>query len=116
MGRAFRRAKPQIWPVAPCVPRVALATSRPPSLRTRTRGVPKERALRRRRRNMSRIELTGLIGSHPLGALASLGLLRVVSQTDGRARLSFVERDDWIGVLESDFGTVEDLLAFLVEW
>jgi hypothetical protein len=65
---------------------------------------------------MNRIELTGLLGSHPLGALASFGLLRTISQTDAGARLSFIERDDWIAVLDSVFGTEHELLAFLTEW
>jgi hypothetical protein len=65
---------------------------------------------------MSRIELTGLIGSHPLGALASFGLLRVLSERDNDARLSFVEKDDWIAVLDSAFDTEQNLLAFLNEW
>jgi hypothetical protein len=57
---------------------------------------------------MSRIELTGLIGSHPLGALASFGLLRVLSERDNDARLSFVEKDDWIAVLDSAFDTEQN--------
>ncbi len=65
---------------------------------------------------MSRIELTGLIGSHPLGALASFGLLRVVSRVDPNARLCFVERDDWICALDSTFVTNDDLLEFLRTW
>lgn len=64
---------------------------------------------------MSRVELNGLIGSHPLGALASFGLLRLVSRVDPGARLSFVELDDWIGALDSKFGTEAELVAFLVE-
>jgi hypothetical protein len=65
---------------------------------------------------MSRVELTGLIGSHPLGALASFGLLRVLSEKDRTARLSFIERDDWIAVVDSAFGSGDELLAWLREW
>lgn len=65
---------------------------------------------------MSRIELTGLIGSHPLGALASFGLLRVVSRVDPNARLCFVERDDWICVLDSTFVANDGLLTLLSTW
>ncbi len=65
---------------------------------------------------MSTIELTGLIGSNPLGALASFGLLRVLSTGGAKARLSFVERDDWIAVLESDHASIEELAAFLTCW
>ncbi|MGD0679172.1 MAG: hypothetical protein ABSC94_27555 [Polyangiaceae bacterium] len=65
---------------------------------------------------MSRIELTGLIGSHPLGALASFGLLRVLSQVDDHAKLSFVERDDWIAALDSKFATEQALLEFITQW
>lgn len=64
---------------------------------------------------MSRIELAGLVGSHPLGALASFGLLRIVSEADRNARLSFVERDDWIATLDSTFEN-DSLLAFLADW
>jgi hypothetical protein len=65
---------------------------------------------------MSRIELTGLIGSHPLGALASFGLLRAVSRVDPNARLCFVERDDWICALDSTFVANDELLAYLETW
>lgn len=65
---------------------------------------------------MSRIELSGLVGSHPLGAMASFGLLRVISQLDSSARLSFIERDDWIAALDSGFTTGDELLQFLAEW
>ncbi|MCL2724400.1 MAG: hypothetical protein FWD69_08185 [Polyangiaceae bacterium] len=65
---------------------------------------------------MSRLELSGLVGSHPLGALAAFGLLRLLSREEGAAHLSFVERDDWTAVLDSRFETMDDLIAFLVEW
>ena len=65
---------------------------------------------------MNRIELTGLIGSHPLGALASFGLLRVLAERDNRTRLVFVERDDWIAAIDSTLGSETELLDFLKEW
>jgi len=65
---------------------------------------------------MSRIELNGLVGSHPLGALSSFGLLRVLAEQDPRARLSFVERDDWVAVLDSTLGSGDALLASLKSW
>jgi hypothetical protein len=65
---------------------------------------------------MSRIELTGLIGSHPLGALAAFGLLRVLAQYDDSARLSFVEKDDWIALLDSKFTSDNVLLEYLQTW
>jgi len=65
---------------------------------------------------MSRIELTGLIGSHPLGALSSFGLLRVLAEHDPSARLSFVERDDWVAMLDSKLSSGDELLAWLQTW
>ncbi len=65
---------------------------------------------------MSRIELTALIGSHPLGALAAFGLLRLISTGDRTARLSFSEQDDWIAMIDARFASVDELLTFLAEW
>jgi hypothetical protein len=65
---------------------------------------------------MTRIVLNGLIGSHPLGALASFGLLRVLSAQDPTTRLLFVEQDDWIAAIESSFSSEEALLGFMGEW
>jgi hypothetical protein len=65
---------------------------------------------------MSSIELTGLVGSNPLGALASFGLLLVLAPRDPSARLSFVERDDFVAVLDSAFEDRAALLAFLRGW
>jgi hypothetical protein len=50
---------------------------------------------------MTELILDGLQGSHPLGALAALGLLRVVSRTalPQPAKLSWVERPDWVAKL-----------------
>lgn len=64
---------------------------------------------------MSSIVLTGLLGSHPLGAMASFGLLRMVSAEDREARLSFEERDDWVAVLHGSFTEPSALVALLTE-
>ena len=62
------------------------------------------------------IALGALVGSNPLGALASFGLLRVLTQTRKAARLWFEERDDWVAVLRSDFDTEDALIAWLCAW
>jgi hypothetical protein len=54
----------------------------------------------------ARLDLPALIGSHPLAALASFGLLRVVSEQDHKARLGFEMLDDWQAYLQSD--AIED--------
>jgi hypothetical protein len=71
---------------------------------------------------MSSIRLTGLVGSHPLGALAAFGLLRVLSGLPqfGRPRLSWTLEHDWLAVLHTDLDVPEDqskaeLLSALVE-
>lgn len=58
---------------------------------------------------MSTLELPGLIGSNPLGALASFGLLRLLDVAGVKPRLHFVERDDWIAVLSSELDGFDDL-------
>lgn len=65
---------------------------------------------------MSILELDGLIGSHPLGALAAFGLLRVLTRDGARPRLFFAERDDWVARLECEHTSVEDLIAWLSTW
>ena len=66
---------------------------------------------------MNSIALNGLLGSHPLGALASFGLLRLISDKDPTARLYFEMQDDWIARIESDAISGEDtLIAMLVDW
>lgn len=66
---------------------------------------------------MTRMVLPGLIGSHPLAALASFGLLRLVSEWDGSAKLGFTLEDDWVACLETArFDTLESLIARLGEW
>lgn len=63
------------------------------------------------------IPLTGLVGSYPLAALASFGLLRLVSADDPQARLSFVLQDEWIAQLHSErFANAEELVAWLEDW
>lgn len=71
---------------------------------------------------MRSIRLTGLLGSHPLGALAAFGLLRIVSklQQFGTPKLSWESEHDWVAVLhtESDVATDQlrtELIQALVE-
>jgi hypothetical protein len=54
----------------------------------------------------------GLDGSDPLGFLAALGLLRVVSRRDPEARLRWVEQGPWKAALET---AETDVLRVLVE-
>jgi hypothetical protein len=51
----------------------------------------------------SEIELTGLTGSSPIGALAAFGLLRLCNQIDELAgsKLGWRLQDDWIAVLST---------------
>jgi hypothetical protein len=65
---------------------------------------------------MNRIELPGLIGSHPLGALATFGLLRVLTERDASTRLLFVERDDWIAAVDTPLASADDIARLLDEW
>lgn len=62
------------------------------------------------------IELPGLIGSNPLGALAAFGLIRVLSENGVPARLRWKEADDWIAVVESELSDSESLIRWLTEW
>ena len=61
---------------------------------------------------MNEIRLTGLIGSHPLGALAAFGLLRVSSQIPdlGEVRLAWERENDWIAVLQVGLNAARDEL------
>jgi hypothetical protein len=61
------------------------------------------------------VRLTGLVGSHPLGALAAFGLLRCCQELDGfrGARLSWCQEADWFAVLEC--GETGDLVKALVQ-
>jgi hypothetical protein len=64
-----------------------------------------------------RIRFPALVGSHPLAALASFGLLRWVSETDPTAKLAFVLEDDWMAILESDrLESSETLMSALSAW
>lgn len=66
---------------------------------------------------MSSLTLSALIGSHPLGALASFGLLRLVATLDPSAKLAFVLRDDWVASIESSFVDSESkLIEVLAQW
>ena len=63
------------------------------------------------------IRLSALIGTNPLGMLASFGLLRLVASWDPEAKLSFVMEDDWIAVLHTaTYATLEALIFHLTEW
>jgi hypothetical protein len=52
---------------------------------------------------MATLALTGLVGSHPLGAMAAFGLLRIISKCPAIStpRLSWGLRDDWIATLQT---------------
>jgi hypothetical protein len=66
---------------------------------------------------MKALILPGLIGSNPLGALASFGLLRLVSTVDPHAKLGFVMRDDWVSCIESTTVTSKaGLIGTLTNW
>lgn len=66
---------------------------------------------------MKSLALNGLLGSHPLGALASFGLLRLVSNRDPAATLHFEMQDDWVAQIRSGAVTSEDtLVEMLVDW
>ena len=55
---------------------------------------------------MTRIELNGLCGSSPIGAMAAFGLLRVCSQISelGAVALGWKQTSDWHPVLEVSEG------------
>ncbi len=65
---------------------------------------------------MNTLKLDGLIGSHPLGALAAFGLLRVLHQSGIEARLWFEELDDWVARIDSSLGTFDALSSHLATW
>jgi len=62
------------------------------------------------------LDLNGLIGSHPLGALAAFGLLRVLASQGGQPRLYFTSQDDWVARIESDHSSIESLTEALTGW
>src|ERR1019366_10650811 len=61
---------------------------------------------------MSEIILRGLSGSHPLGALAAIGLLRCCQDLAGvdGARLGWRREGDWVAVLKTEPEVSEDSL------
>lgn len=64
------------------------------------------------------IELTGLTGSSPIGALAAFGLLRLCAEIEplAQAKLGWWRHDDWFAVLTVSEGVTKDVLvAFLNE-
>lgn len=64
-----------------------------------------------------KIRLPALLGSHPLGMLASIGLLRKVAEWDAAAKLEFVMDDDWIAVVRTRAASdAVGLVDKLVEW
>jgi hypothetical protein len=66
---------------------------------------------------MSEITLPGLVGTHPLGALAALGLLRCCEDmaTVGPARLSWNKEAGWVAVLHTGHPvSADELVAALV--
>jgi len=65
---------------------------------------------------MTTLELDGLIGSHPLGALAAFGLLRILTGQGGNPRLCFAERDDWVARIECDHTSIDALIGALTDW
>ncbi|WP_257386366.1 type I-G CRISPR-associated protein, Cas3-extension family [Tahibacter caeni] len=66
---------------------------------------------------MAELTCPALLGSHPLGALASFGLLRLVAASDPGARLHFTLTDDWVAVLGSTrYATLDALIEHLSEW
>jgi len=66
---------------------------------------------------VNRILLRGLVGSHPLGALASFGLLHLTARWDPFIKLGFSLEDDWIAFVETEgFDSVDGLIAKLADW
>jgi len=66
---------------------------------------------------MHSVRLPALIGSHPLGALASFGLLRLLAQWDVDVKLRFVLEDDWIAAIETNrYSSLATLIGELDGW
>ena len=59
------------------------------------------------------LELSGIVGSTPVGIMAALGVLRIFSLNDwkGRPRIYWKQYDDWVATLKSDSGLIEDDLV-----
>lgn len=63
------------------------------------------------------LELRGLVGSNPLGALAAFGLLRVLAPSLPEVRLSWRRSHDWIAVLHGGpWADPSHLTSHLVDW
>jgi hypothetical protein len=64
-----------------------------------------------------RIQLPALVGSHPLAALASFGLLRLITDRDETAKLGFTMEDDWVAFIEVQrFDSIDAILDEAVAW
>ncbi|MCL5881411.1 MAG: hypothetical protein M1592_02365 [Candidatus Thermoplasmatota archaeon] len=59
---------------------------------------------------VNELELSGIIGSTPIGFMAALGIIRICTMDDraGTARISWKQNDDWVAVLNTDAGLSED--------
>lgn len=66
--------------------------------------------------NTTKIELTGLTGSSPIGALAAFGLLRLCSEIEEltHVKLGWRRRDDWFAVLSVPENITKDALVVLL--
>lgn len=67
---------------------------------------------------MTKLELRGLSGTNPLGAMAAFGLLRVLSlyETTREAALAWKFSDDWYAELHIDaFSTIDDLVDWCLQ-
>jgi hypothetical protein len=63
------------------------------------------------------ISLPGLIASSPLSALASFGLLRVLTEAGIQARLCFELQDDWVTQFhDTPFLNVNAVVEWLADW
>ncbi|MCL4341701.1 MAG: hypothetical protein M1431_06385 [Candidatus Thermoplasmatota archaeon] len=62
------------------------------------------------------LELTGLIGSTPIGIMAALGILRIVSHNGWHndVRLHWKLYDDWVAVLSAENDLSEDQLLLTI--
>lgn len=62
------------------------------------------------------IDLNGLVGSNPLGALAAFGLLKVLNENGLEATLQWAQHDDWIAQLHCDLESPAALSDWLRDW
>lgn len=64
-----------------------------------------------------RISLPALLGSHPLAALASFGLLRAAEKWEPPIKLGFTMEDDWVAFLETERScSLEEIIVNLEHW